>query len=88
MAAGSKFCPAGEWTPMYQGPSFGFVYITNASTITARFNWRAYSANLPFYSSGDSSVNVGEKKTIGYGLPTPYVQFEVNPSVGIFLFGS
>lgn len=88
MSGGSKFCQTGIWTPLYQGPSFGFVYVTNVSTFSVTVRWRAYTGSLPFYSSGSVTITPGEKKTVFFGLPTPYVQFEVNPNLSCFLFGS
>lgn len=88
MAAGAKFCPAGQWTPVYQGPSFGFVYVTNVMSIAVRVNWRAYTASPFWYSDGSTNIGPGEKKTIPFGIPTPYVQFEVKPAFDALLFGS
>lgn len=88
MPAGSKFCQANVWTPLYQGPSFGFVYVTNVLSFPITIKWRAYTAGLPFYSSGTTTIQGGQKKTVGFGTPTPYVQFEVNPPVDTILLGS
>ena len=52
MSAGSRFCPAGQWTAIYQGPSFGFVYVTNVLTVPVRIDWRAYTASPFWYSDG------------------------------------
>lgn len=89
MAGGSKFCNTDSWTPLYQGPSFGFVYVSSANldpNFPIHIRWRAYSAGIPFYWSGDATIK--GKTTVGFGLPTPYVQFEVQPDFPTFLFGS
>ena len=87
MSSGGTFCPARQWTPIYQGPSFGFVYVTNVMTVPVRVNWRAYTASPFWYSDGSTDINPGEQKTIGFGIPTPYVQFEVNPPFDSILWG-
>jgi hypothetical protein len=53
-----------------------------------RIQWRAYTASLPFYVTGSSDIGPGEQKTIWFGTPTPYVQFEVNPPFDVLLFPS
>ena len=89
MAGGSKFCPAGSWTPLYQGPSFGFVYVWSGNldpNFPISIRWRAYSASLPVYDDGTATIK--GKTTVGFGLPTLYVQFEVQPDFPTYLFGS
>ena len=88
MSGGSRFCQADIWTNLYQGPSFGFVYVTNTTGIAVPFRWRAYTGSLPFYMEGSVTLAPGEKGTIGFGLPTPYVHFQANPAFDCFLFGS
>lgn len=86
MPAGTRFCQAGVWTTTHQTPSFGFVYLTNGMLEPIRFRWRAYTASPFWYSEGAVDINPSEQKTIGFGIPTPYVQFEVNSPVDAFVF--
>lgn len=88
MSAGGRFCQAEVWTPVYQAPSFGFVYVTNLMMVPVRINWRAYTTSPFWYSDGSTNIEPGEKKTIPFGIPTSYVQFEVNPAFDSLLFGS
>jgi len=87
MASLSRFCPAGQWTAIYQAPSWGFVYVTNTGPVLVRVRWRAYTASPFWYSDGATDINSGEQKTVGFGIPTPYVQFEVNPLDDAALWG-
>jgi len=84
MSGGSKFCSSRVFTALYQGPSFGFVYVW--STTPVHMRWRAYTASPFWYSDG--SANISGKTTVGFGIPTPYVQFEVQPDFDALLFGS
>ena len=86
MSGGGRLCQAGQWTTLYEGPSFGFVYAWNLSAGTLNVRWRAYTASPFWYSDG--SANLTGKTTVGFGIPTPYVQFQVNPPVDARLFGS
>lgn len=86
MSGGGRFCQAGQWTTLYEGPSFGFVYAWNLGTGTLNVRWRAYTASPFWYSDG--SANLTGKTTVGFGIPTPYVKFQVNPPVNAQLFGS
>lgn len=85
MASGYKLCNSDVFTPIYQGPSSGFVYVWSLRPINVR--WRAFSVSLPFYTEG--SADIDGKTVVVWGLPTPYVQFEVKPAEdGILLMGS
>ncbi len=86
MSGGGRFCQAGQWTTLYEGPSFGFVYAWNLGAGTLSVRWRAYTASPFWYSDG--SANLNGKTTVGFGIPTPYVKFQVNPPVNAQLFGS
>lgn len=88
MSAGRRLTQAGAWTPVYQAPSLGFVYVTNINSFPVRINWRAYTSSPFFYSDGSTTIQSGEQKAIPFGIPTSYVQFEVNPDRDCFLFGS
>jgi hypothetical protein len=88
MSAGARFCPAGLWTAVYQAPSFGFVYVANVMAVPVRISWRAYTASPFWYSDGSTDIGPGERKAIPFGIPTPYVQFEVRPPFDSLLFGS
>lgn len=86
MSTGARFCPAGQWTATHQTPSFGFVYLTNVMVDPIRIHWRAYTASPFWYSDGAADISPGEQKTIFFGIPTSFVQFEVNPPFDAFLF--
>lgn len=80
MSAGNKFCPAGNWTATHQMPSLlGFVVLANVMSVPIRVRWRAFTASPFWYSDGSVDMNPGESKTIPFGIPTAWVQFEVNP---------
>lgn len=85
MAGNWKYCSASEFTPIYQAPAFGFVYVW-ASDPPINVRWRAYSASFWFYSEG--SIEISDKTTVAFGLPTSYVQFEVQPEFDALLMGS
>jgi len=86
MSGGGKLCPRGQWTTLYEGPSFGFVYAWNLAAGSQPVKWRAYTASPFWYSDGNANL-VG-KTTVGFGIPTPYVKFQVNPPNDATLFGS
>ena len=86
MSGGGKLCPRGQWTTLYEGPSFGFVYAWNLSAGSQPVKWRAYTASPFWYSDG--SANLVAKTTVVFGIPTPYVKFQVNPPNDATLFGS
>jgi hypothetical protein len=84
-SGGYKLCEPGVWTTLYQGPSFGFVYVW-AQSPSVNVRWRASTASIPFYDEGNATI--GDKTAVGYGTPTPYVQFDVMPAVPAMLMGS
>lgn len=84
MSSSYKYCSAGAWTPLWQAPSFGFVYVWSTSPVPIR--WRAFTASPFWYSDGRANIN--GKTTVGFGIPTPYVQFEVRPDFDALLFAS
>ena len=86
MSGGGKFCPAGQWTTLYEGPSSGFVYVWNFSPTSQAVKWRAYTASPFWYSDGNA--NILGKVSVFFGIPTPYVRFQVKPPNDTSLFGS
>jgi len=88
MSTGRRLCRAGVWTPTHQMPSFGFVYLTNVSGFRVGFQWRAFTGSIPVYWSNFAVLEPGERRAIWFGLPTLYVQFEVNPQTDVELFGT
>jgi hypothetical protein len=79
-----KVYSARGFAPLYQGPSAGFVYVW--STTQVHFKWRAYTVAPFWYSDGDTTISA--KTAVWFGIPTPYVQFEVQPDFDIALLGT
>jgi hypothetical protein len=85
MFSSGTFCPSESWTPMYVGPTFGFVYLWGTSVQPQKIQWRAYGA-APFgYMAG--SATVGPKTQIWFGLPS-VVDFQVMPANDAVLLSS
>jgi hypothetical protein len=84
MSGGWKLCEPNRWTPVYQGPSAGFVYVS--STMPVQLKWRVVTGSPPFHWQANALVS--GKTMIPFGATTVYVSFEVMPQVSAMLFGS
>jgi hypothetical protein len=85
---GQRFCPEGVWTPVYKGPSSGFIYVTNEMNEQIKFRWKAGSAAPPFFSKGSRTLAPGQKVAVFFGIPTPYVNFKIkarNKDIRVFV---
>ena len=76
------YCPAGEWTNLYEGPTFGFLYVFAPSAVSIK--WRCYSSGIPWYTSGSANLHAGQN-TIVTGGPSVYEDFQVDPAVSVVL---
>lgn len=72
-----KTCRPGAWTNLWDGPSFGFVYIWTDRPV--RIEWRRYASGIPPYMAGSQSLHEG-KNTVFSGGPAAYLRIEVNPN--------
>jgi hypothetical protein len=71
-------CQPGQWTALWDAPSFGFSYLWSDRDV--RIRWRRWSTGIPFYSEGSSFIRAGQNNEVVSGGPSAYTKFEVNPS--------
>jgi hypothetical protein len=72
-----RLCQQGVWTPIYKGPSSGFIYITNQSNERIEFKSKATSASAPFFLKEIRTLHPGQKVAVFSDAPTPYVNFKI-----------
>lgn len=72
-------CEPTVWTPLYNAPSWGFIYLWHQSGDgLVDVDWRRFGADPPFYAEGTVFGLTGQT-TVWHGLPTAFVRIEVRP---------
>lgn len=83
---GGTFCPARRWTTVYQGPTFGFIYLWSRSG-NVNLRWRRYASGAPWYSDGRVRLS-GGRTVLATGGPAIYLRFEVFPPRDVTILAS
>jgi hypothetical protein len=72
-------CGPGGWTSLWDGPSFGFIYLWHRDGDGfVDVDWRRFGADPPFYWEG-TVFGLSGQTVLVHGGPTAYVRIEVRP---------